>query len=149
MGQAAAVQCIGNGGGGGDSSGICKGKSSGEGSDVGRCGDVDCGGSNGSNSSSDDGNGNYNVLSIVAGGGGDSGAIASTQGGRQWQSPEPPPPPLPASRASLARDAMARLLLSSPPLSLVGVSKLTLTSLNFLVLVLPHYFQLVSQSNSS
>jgi hypothetical protein len=77
------------------------------------------------------------VLGAIAGGGGGSSAIASTRGGWQQRSPKPLPSPLPASRASLARDTMARLSLSSLLSLLIGVSKLKLTSLNFLVLMLP------------
>jgi hypothetical protein len=76
------------------------------------------------------------VLGAVAGGGDGRGSVACPLGGQQLRSPKPLPPPLPVPRASLPRDAMVRLLLSSSPL-LVGVLKLILTSLNFLVLVLP------------
>ncbi len=65
------------------------------------------------------------VLGAITGGGGGSGSTASTWGGRQWQSHEPPSPPLPASRASLAREAMARMLLSLlPSLSAGGQNQL-------------------------
>ncbi len=69
------------------------------------------------------------VLGTIAGGGGGcvggSHAVASSWGKQQKQLPKPLPPPLPASQASLARDTMARLLLSSfqllfPLLSLGG-----------------------------
>jgi hypothetical protein len=53
------------------------------------------------------------VLGAITGSGGSSGFIASARGGWQWQLPKPLPPPLPASQASLAREAMARMLLSS------------------------------------
>jgi hypothetical protein len=62
------------------------------------------------------------VLSAIASDGDGSGAFVSTWGRQQRQSPKPPPPPLPAFWASLARDAMARLLLSSSPSLMVGVS---------------------------
>jgi hypothetical protein len=78
------------------------------------------------------------ILGAIAGVGDSSGTIRSTRGGLQLQSPKPPPQPLLASWASLARDVMARLLLSMSPSLLVGVSKLLLTSPNFLVLVLPY-----------
>ena len=77
------------------------------------------------------------VLGAIAGGGGSDGAVMSARGQRQRQLHEPPPQPSPMWWASLARDTMARLPLSLSPSLLVGVSKLKLTSLNFLVLVLP------------
>ncbi len=70
------------------------------------------------------------LLGAIAGGGVGGSAIASTQCRRQHQSPKfLPPPPSPELRASLARVAMARLLLSLLPSLLVGVAKLILTSL--------------------
>jgi hypothetical protein len=77
------------------------------------------------------------VLGTIASSGGSGGTLGSARGERQRRLPKPPPPPLPASRASLAKDAMARLLLSLSQLLSIGVSKLILTSLNFLELVLP------------
>ncbi len=63
------------------------------------------------------------VLCTIAGGGGGNSSIATARGGWRWRLPKPLPLPLPALQASLARDAMARMLLSLLPSSLVGVSK--------------------------
>ncbi len=52
VGLAVAVQCIGNEGGVGDSRSIGNGMGSGDGSDVGRRGDVICGGGSDSNNGS-------------------------------------------------------------------------------------------------
>jgi hypothetical protein len=70
-------------------------------------------------------------LGAITNGVGSGGAVASARGGQQRGLPKPPRPPLPASCASLARDTMARLLLSLLPLLSVEVTKLILTSLNY------------------
>jgi hypothetical protein len=57
------------------------------------------------------------------------------------------PPLLPVLRESLAWDANVRLLLSLLLSLLVGVSKLIITFLNVLVLVLSLYFILLSYSH--
>jgi hypothetical protein len=72
------------------------------------------------------------ILGAIAGSGGSSSSIASACCGWQWQSPKPPHLPSPVSRASLVREAMARMLLSSSALFLVAVSKPIIISLNFL-----------------
>jgi hypothetical protein len=82
------------------------------------------------------GNGNKareveDILGAIAGVRDNSGSIATRQGKRQWQLPKPEPPPLPASRASLVRKAIVRMLLSSLPSFLVGVSRPIIISLNF------------------
>ncbi len=64
------------------------------------------------------------ILGTIAGSGGGRGSIASAQDRQQWRLPEPPPLPLPARRASLAREVMARMQLSLSPSFLVGVLKL-------------------------
>jgi hypothetical protein len=71
------------------------------------------------------------ILGTITGGRDSGGGVASARGGRQWQLP------LPSLQASLARNAMTRLLLSLLSPLLVGVSKLILTSRKVLVLVLP------------
>ncbi len=82
------------------------------------------------------------VLDAIAGSRGGSGAILSTWSGRGWQSPEPQPPPLPAWQASLAREVMARMLLSLPLSLLVGVSKIIIVILNFYYLCYHNIFYL-------
>jgi hypothetical protein len=66
------------------------------------------------------------VCSAITGSRGSGGAIPSAWGREQQQSPKPPPLLLPVSRASLARDAIARLSLPSLLSSLVGVSNLNI-----------------------
>ncbi len=78
-----------------------------------------------------------NILGAINGGGGSSGSMASAWGRQHWQSPKPPPLPLLVSQASLAREAMARMLLFSLPSLLVGMLKPIIISLNFLLLVVP------------
>ncbi len=63
-----------------------------------------------------------NVLGTIASGGGGDCTVASALGGRRRLLPKPPHPPLSVLWVSMARDAMARLLLSSSTLLSVGVS---------------------------
>jgi hypothetical protein len=87
------------------------------------------------------------ILGAIAGSRGGSGSIASARGKRCWQSPERLPQSSPVLPASLARKEIARMSLSLLLSSLVGVSKPIIFSLNFLVLVLPFYFLLITQSH--